>query len=103
MWAQLGLVQSLILSPVGTVDPVEKNSLELQHVKEAVTPLMIVIFIQLEICTVWLRVIKLKVLKLVRFHMFWSLNSTRSRTFKGGGRQNLPYANAVEVIENLFP
>ena len=83
MWVQLGLVQSLILSPVGTVDPVEKNSIELQHVKEAVTPLMIVIFIQLEICTVWLRVIKLKVLKLARLHMFWSLNSTRSNTFKG--------------------
>lgn len=45
MWVQLGLVLTLILSPVGTVDPVEKNSIELQHVKEEVTALLIVILI----------------------------------------------------------
>lgn len=39
MWVKLGLVQCLILSPVGTVDPVEKNSIELQHVNESVTEL----------------------------------------------------------------
>ena len=36
LWVKLGLVQSLILCPVGPVDPVEKNSIELQHVNEAV-------------------------------------------------------------------
>ena len=55
MWVQLGLVLSLILSPVGKVDPVEKNSIELQHVKEEVTPLLIVVSIQIEIRTVWFR------------------------------------------------
>ena len=40
LWVKLGLVQSLILSPVGPVDPVEKNSIELQHVNEAVTSLL---------------------------------------------------------------
>ena len=45
MWVRLGLVLSLILSPVGTVDPVEKNSIELQHVKEEVTPLLVVILV----------------------------------------------------------
>ena len=45
MWVQLGLVLSLMLCPVGTVDPVEKNSIELQHVKKEVTPLLIVIFV----------------------------------------------------------
>ena len=45
MWVQLGLVVSLILSPVGTVDPVEKNSIELRHVKEEVSALLIVIFV----------------------------------------------------------
>ena len=43
--------------------------------------------------------IELKVLKRVRFHMFWSLNSTRSRSFKGGGRQKLPYGNTVGITE----
>lgn len=37
MWVKLGVVQSLILSPVGPVDPVMKNSIELQHVNETVT------------------------------------------------------------------
>ena len=36
---KLGLAQCLILSPVGPVDPVEKNSIELQHVNEEVTEL----------------------------------------------------------------
>ena len=58
MWVQLGLVLSLILSPVGTVDPVEKNSIELQHFEEEVTQLLIVIVILLEICAVWLQVFK---------------------------------------------
>ena len=44
----------------------EKNSIELQHVKEEVTPLLIVVSV---------------VLKLVRFHMFWSRISTLSHTF----------------------
>lgn len=39
LWARLGLVQSLILCPVGPVDPVEKNIIELQHINEEVTPL----------------------------------------------------------------
>ena len=55
MWVQLGLVLSLILSPVGKVDPVEKNSIELQHVKEEVTPLLIVVSTLIEIRTVWFR------------------------------------------------
>ena len=45
MWVQFGLILSLILSPVGTVDPVEKNSIELQHVKEEVSALLIVILV----------------------------------------------------------
>ena len=37
MWVKLGLVQSLILSPVGPVDPVEKTRIELEHVNEEVS------------------------------------------------------------------
>ena len=40
LWVKLGLAQCLILSPVGPVDPVEKNSIELQHVSEEVTELL---------------------------------------------------------------
>ncbi|KAJ7391479.1 AAA ATPase midasin, partial [Desmophyllum pertusum] len=36
MWVKLGLVHSLILSPVGLVDPVEKTSIELQHVNKTI-------------------------------------------------------------------
>lgn len=37
MWVKLGLVQSLLLSPVGPVDPVEKTRIELEHVNEEVS------------------------------------------------------------------
>ena len=36
MWVKVGLALSLILSPVGPVDPVERNSIELQYVTEEV-------------------------------------------------------------------
>ena len=36
LWVKLGLAQCLILSPVGPVDPVKKNSIELEHVNEEV-------------------------------------------------------------------
>ena len=37
MWTKLGLVQSLILSPVGPVDPVEKTRIELEYVNSEVS------------------------------------------------------------------
>lgn len=75
MWVKLGLVQSLILSPVGPVDPVEKNSIELQHVNEAVTALVIVIFIiALETYTIWLQVFQMKKFY-VEFFCFSECNS----------------------------
>lgn len=37
MWTKLGLVQSLILSPVGPVDPVEKTRIELDYVNSEVS------------------------------------------------------------------
>ena len=37
MWTRLGLVQSLILSPVGPVDPVEKTRIELDYVNSEVS------------------------------------------------------------------
>ena len=37
MWTRLGLVQSLILSPVGPVDPVEKTRIELEYVNSEVS------------------------------------------------------------------
>ncbi|PFX16223.1 Midasin [Stylophora pistillata] len=36
MWTKLGLVQSLILSPVGPVDPVEKTRIELEYVNSEI-------------------------------------------------------------------
>ena len=37
MWTRLGLVQSLILSPVGPVDPVEETRIELEYVNSEVS------------------------------------------------------------------
>ena len=37
MWTKLGLVQSLVLSPVGPVDPVEKTRIELEYVNSEVS------------------------------------------------------------------
>ncbi|XP_074625737.1 midasin-like [Acropora palmata] len=36
LWVNLGLAQSIILSPVGPVDPVEKDCVELQYVTEQI-------------------------------------------------------------------
>lgn len=36
LWVKLGLIHSLLLCPVGTVDPVEKVAIELLHVNETV-------------------------------------------------------------------
>ena len=79
MWVQLGLVLSLILSPVGTVDPVEKTSIVLQHVKEEVTSLVILIFILYEKCTVWLQVVKLKALKHILVTEFYAFSYFKRR------------------------
>jgi len=74
MWVQLGLVLSLILSPVGTVDPVEKTSIMLEHVKKEVTSLAILIFSLYEKCTVHSKVVNLKLLKHVSDTEFYAFS-----------------------------
>lgn len=36
MWVKVGLVQTLIIAPVGPVDPVQQSAIELQYTKEEV-------------------------------------------------------------------
>jgi hypothetical protein len=41
MWVKLGILQTLVLAPIGPVDPVEQNAIELQYVRDEVMTNMI--------------------------------------------------------------